>query len=138
MNAKPRLPTLEPTTGRETKPFWDALSDEKLMLPRCDTCDHVVWYPRQFCPVCHTMGVSWFEASGRGTVYSFTVARQAFGEWKPVVPYVIAYVELEEGPRVLTNIVECDPDQLAVGDRVELRVDRSPDGAGVHRFAPVS
>jgi uncharacterized OB-fold protein len=138
VTAEPRLPTAEPTRGREAKPFWEALDDGRLLLPRCDHCDHVVWYPRQFCPVCHTMGVTWFEAGGGGSVYSFTVARQGFGEWKPFVPYVIAYVELDEGPRVMTNIVDCDPDTLAIGDRVALTTDRSPEGAAVYRFSPVS
>jgi uncharacterized OB-fold protein len=135
---EPRLPTTAPTQGRETKPFWEALADDRLVLPRCDDCGHVVWYPRQFCPMCHTMGVSWFDASGRGTIYSFTVVRQAYGEWKPFVPYVIAYVELQEGPRVLTNIVDCDVESVAIGDQVELVVDRSPEDAGVYRFAPVT
>jgi len=135
---EPRLPTTAPTPGRETKLFWEALADDRFVLPRCDRCGHVVWYPRQFCPVCHTMGVSWFEASGRGSIYSFTVVRQAYGEWKPFVPYVIAYVELHEGPRVLTNIVDCDPDSVAIGDPVEVVVDRSPEGAGVYRFVPVT
>lgn len=134
----PHLPTESPTRGRETGPFWDALDEGRFVLPRCDRCGHVVWYPRQFCPSCHTMGVSWFEASGRGTVYSFTVTRQAYGEWKDAVPYVIAYVELEEGPRVLTNVVGCDPDTLAIGDEVTLVIDRAPEGGAVYRFMPVT
>lgn len=137
MSTEAHLPTVEPGRSRETAPFWDAMAEGRLVLPRCDSCGHVIWYPRQFCPTCHTTGVTWFEASGRGTVYSFTVARQAFGEWKDHVPYVIAYVELDEGPRVLTNVVGCDPEQVAIGDRVELVVDRSPEGAGIYRFAPV-
>jgi uncharacterized OB-fold protein len=138
MSATPRLPTDEPTRGRETKTFWDAIDDETLMLPRCDNCQHVIWYPRLFCPACHTTDVSWFEASGRGTIHSFTVARQAFGAWRSSIPYVIAYVELEEGPRVLTNIVDCEVDAVSVGDAVTLVIDRSPKGAGVYRFAPTT
>lgn len=138
MSTDAHLPSADPTPGRETTPFWDALAEGRLVLPRCDNGGHVVWYPRQFCPVCHTMGVSWFEASGKGAIYSFTVVRQAHGEWKPFVPYVIAYVELDEGPRVLTNIIDCDPETVAIGDPVELLVDRSPAGAGLYRFAPVT
>ncbi len=137
MSTAPLLPTAEPTAGRETRPFWEALREDRFVLPRCDSCGQVVWYPRQFCPVCHTMGVSWFEASGRGHVYSFTVVRQAYGEWKDAVPYVIGYVELEDGPRVLTNIVDCDPETIAIGDEVVLHVDHAASGAGVYRFAPV-
>ena len=131
------LPTDEPSRGRETKIFWDGLNEERLTLPRCDSCDHVIWYPRLFCPMCHTTEVSWFDASGQGEIYSFTVARQAFGPWKEVLPYVIAYVELDEGPRVLTNVVDCDPDTVAVGDRVQIVYERSPKGAAVYRFAPL-
>jgi uncharacterized OB-fold protein len=134
---EPRLPTAEPSSGRETKAFWEALNEGRFVLPRCDRCREVIWYPRQFCPFCHTMGVSWSDASGRGTIYSFTVVRQAFGEWKGSVPYVIAYVELLEGPRVLTNVVECDPETIAIGDEVELTLDRSEQGAALYRFKPV-
>ncbi len=73
MSGRPFLPTDEPSRGRETKPFWEALDDERFVLPRCDNCDHVIWYPRLFCPMCHTADVSWFDASGQGTIYSFTV-----------------------------------------------------------------
>lgn len=132
-----RLPTDEPSRGRETKVFWDALAEERFVLPRCDACGHVIWYPRLCCPMCHTTDVSWFEASGLGQVYSFTVTRQSFGQWKDAVPYVIAYVELDEGPRVLTNVVDCDPDTLTCGDRVQIVYERSPEGAAVYRFAPL-
>jgi uncharacterized protein len=138
MTETAHLPTEEPSRGRETGTFWDALNDGRLTLPRCDHCEHVIWYPRLFCPMCHMTGVSWFDASGQGAIYSFTIVRQAFGPWKEVVPYVIAYVELDEGPRVLTNVVECDPETIAVGDRVHIVYDRSPKGAAVYRFAPLA
>jgi uncharacterized OB-fold protein len=134
----PFLPTDEPIRSHETEVFWDALDDERFVLPRCDNCAHVIWYPRLFCPICHTAEVSWFDASGRGDVYSFTVVRQSFGPWKDAAPYVIAYVELDEGPRVLTNVVDCDAEAIAVGDRVEVVFERSPKGAAVYRFAPVT
>jgi uncharacterized OB-fold protein len=131
------LPTEEPSRGRETRIFWDALNEERFVLPRCDSCAHVIWYPRLFCPMCHTTDVSWFDASGLGRVFSFTVVRKAFGAWQDAVPYVIAYVELDEGPRVLTNIVDCDPDTVSIGDRVGIVYDPSPKGAAVYRFAPL-
>jgi uncharacterized OB-fold protein len=134
---EPHLPTTEPSPTLETEPFWQAAADGKLLLPRCNSCDAVIWYPRRFCPSCHRVDdVSWFEASGRGTVYSFTVVRQAPGPWKAAVPYVIAYVELDEGPRILTNVVGCDADDVSIGQRVETVFDRSPEGAGVYRFTP--
>ena len=87
--------------------------------------------------MCHTTDVSWFDASGLGQIFSFTVVRKAFGPWQDAVPYVIGYVELDEGPRVLTNIVDCDPDTVSIGDRVRIVYDRSPKGAAVYRFAPL-
>jgi uncharacterized OB-fold protein len=132
------LPTIEPVPNAETEPFWAAAADGRLVLPRCDACATVVWYPRRWCPVCHHHGVSWFDATGHGTVYSFTVVRQAAGVWKDVVPYVIASVELDEGPRLLTNLVDVDPESVRVGDEVSVVFDRSPDGAGVPRFAPIT
>jgi uncharacterized OB-fold protein len=135
--SEPHLPTAEPSPTLETERFWRAAADGTFVLPRCDACDAVVWYPRRFCPSCHRADrLSWFEATGRGTVYSFTVVRQAPGPWKQAVPYVIAYVELEEGPRILTNIVGCDADDVVVGLHVEVVFDRSPEGAGVYRFTP--
>jgi uncharacterized protein len=137
------LPVPEPSPTLETEPFWAAARDDRLLLPRCDDCDTVVWYPRRFCPQCHSRSVSWFEATGRGTVYSYTVVRQAPGDWKEAVPYVIAYVELDEGPRLLTNVVGCDPDAVEAGRPVEIGqpvavvFERSPSGAGVPRFRPL-
>jgi uncharacterized OB-fold protein len=131
------LPTAEPSPTLETEPFWRACTEGTLRLPRCNACDAVVWYPRRFCPQCHRADdLSWFDASGHGTVYSFTVVRRAPDPWKDAVPYVIAYVELDEGPRVLTNIVGCDPEAVAIGQSVDVVFDRSPEGAGVYRFTP--
>ena len=130
------LPTPEPVPSLETDPFWEAAADGRLVLPRCDACDSVIWYPRRFCPVCHPSGVSWFEASGRGTVYSFTVVRKGRGPWGEVAPYVIAYVELDEGPRILTNLVEVDPESVVVGMAVSVVFDPTPEGRAIPRFAP--
>jgi uncharacterized protein len=113
------LPAVPPEPGPEDAPFWEAAARDRLVLPRCRSCGTFIWYPRGFCPDCHTSGVDWVPASGRGTVYSFTVSHRGAGPWAAHVPYVIAYVQLEEGPRVLTNIVGADPDAVAIGDEVE-------------------
>lgn len=129
------LPTTEPTVNPESAPFWEATARGVLLLPRCRECGEVIWYPRRFCPVCHSRAVEWFEASGRGSVYSYTVSMRGVGPWVAVTPYVVAYVELEEGPRVLTNLVDCDPDTLAIGQAVRVVFDDA--GAyKVPRFTP--
>jgi uncharacterized OB-fold protein len=112
------LPAFTPHPGPDDAPFWEAAAEDRLVLPRCSSCGTFIWYPRTFCPDCRTIGVDWVEASGRGTVYSFTVTHRGAGPWAEHAPYVIAYVELDEGPRVMTNIVDVDPDRVRIGDRV--------------------
>jgi uncharacterized protein len=125
------LPGTEPQVNPETLPFWEASVNDVLLLPRCDDCGFVIWYPRLFCPVCQSRSVSWFEASGRGTIYSFTVSERGVGPWAEVAPYAIAYVDLEEGPRVLTNIVDSDLGLLEIGDAVTVRFEP----AGAYKLA---
>jgi uncharacterized OB-fold protein len=130
------LPTPEPPVTPETKPFWDAAADNRLVLPRCTSCQTVIWYPRTFCPACHTEGVEWIDASGQGTVYSYAVTHKGEGPFAAVSPFVLAYVELDEGPRVLTNIVDCDPAAVSVGQRVTVTFDTTDKGTAVPRFKP--
>jgi uncharacterized protein len=120
-----KLPTTSPAPSPETAPFWEATKRDVLLVPRCDACGATFWYPRFFCPFCHAKNISWLEASGKGTIYSFTVSMRGWGDWAEVTPYVVAYVELDEGPRMLTNIVECDPDELEVGQRVAVVFDQA-------------
>lgn len=128
------LPTPTPDASLDDQRFWDALAYDRLELPRCNSCGQVVWYPRPFCTECASTDLEWFEASGRGTVYSFAVTRKAPGSWGAHAPYVIAYVELEEGPRVMTNIVDVDPDSVEVGMAVQAVFHAGKDGGAVLRF----
>jgi uncharacterized OB-fold protein len=109
------LPVGRPPFNPEAAPFWSAATEGRLVLPACDACGHVIWYPRSWCPVCGGGSVTWTEMSGRGTVYACTVFRKGMGAWAAAAPYVGAYVELDEGPRVLTNIVTDDPSSVHVG-----------------------
>ncbi|MBV9595262.1 MAG: Zn-ribbon domain-containing OB-fold protein [Chloroflexi bacterium] len=129
------LPAPPPQINVETKTFWDATAEGKLMLPRCNACQVVIWYPRQFCPECGSTDIGWFEASGKGTVYSYTINRRGQGDYRDLA-YVVAYVELEEGPRVLTNIVDCDVDQVSVGQAVQVVFHPTSNGAALPRFRP--
>jgi uncharacterized protein len=130
-----QLPAPAPLVNTETQAFWDATTQGKLLLPRCNNCGTVIWYPREFCPECKTFGVTWFEASGKGTIYSYTVNRRGQGPFKDLA-YVVAYVELAEGPRMLTNIVDCEFDQLAIGQSVELVFHDTGKDAALPRFRP--
>jgi uncharacterized OB-fold protein len=133
--AQKTLPAPPPQINVETKAFWDATAEGKLMLPRCNGCDVVIWYPRLFCPACGSTDIGWFEASGKGTVYSYTINRRGQGDYRDMA-YVVAYVELEEGPRMLTNIVDCDVDQVSVGQAVQVVFHPTSNGAALPRFRP--
>lgn len=112
------LPTLAPPYNPETEPFWTAAVAGRLVLPRCNACGHHIWYPRSWCPVCGNGSVSWVELSGRGTIYARTVLHKAMGPWSGATPFVVAYVELEEGPRMLANVISDDATTVRVGDPV--------------------
>ncbi len=129
------LPAPPPPVTPETKPFWDATAEGRLALPRCRACETIIWYPRAICPTCHAMDVEWIDASGRGTIYSFTVIRR--GGYAGGRDYVLAYVELAEGPKVLTNIVEYAPGDLVCGHAVEVVFQDTGHGSALPRFKPV-
>jgi uncharacterized OB-fold protein len=131
------LPAPSPPVTLETQPFWDAAGEGRLVLPRCDMCATVIWYPRAFCPACGSSSVSWIDAAGTGYVYSCTVVRKGQGAYREAAPYVVAYVELDEGPRMMTNVVDCDPDAVAIGMRVEVTFDATDKGTALPRFRPV-
>ena len=131
------LPAPAPVVNVETQPFWDATAQGKLLLAQCTSCQTLIWYPRLFCPVCNSFDVRWVEASGRGTIYSYTINRRGQGDYRDLA-YVLAYVELEEGPRVLTNIVDCDLDQLDVGQAVVVVFHDTGKGTALPRFRPSS
>ncbi|WP_131735472.1 Zn-ribbon domain-containing OB-fold protein [Actinomadura roseirufa] len=109
--------------------FWAAAAEGRLLLSRCTPCATVIWYPRPFCPDCGGRDITRFTASGEATVYSYTVVRKARGEYRDLTPYVVAYVELAEGPRILTNIIECDPADVHIGQPVTLLFDPPEDTA---------
>jgi len=136
------LPTPEPVVHDDARPYWDAAAEGRLVLPRCTSCSTVIWYPRGFCPSCGSLEVDWVELPGTGEVYSFAVARRGQGAYAEAAPYVVAYVELDlpdgpagtPGPRVMTNIVDCDPGSVAVGDRVEAVHHPTEGGVALLRF----
>ena len=135
------LPAPAPTVLPEVKVFWDATAQGRLLLPRCVDCAGVIWYPRPYCGSCASTQVEWIEASGRGTVYSFTVNRRGAADlpaYRDAGVYVLAYVELEEGPRIMTNIVECDPDSVRIGQHVEVVFHDTGQGTALARFRPAA
>jgi uncharacterized OB-fold protein len=131
----PSLPAPELETSPDAQPYWEGAAQGRLVLPRCLACAHVIWYPRPFCPQCGARDVEWFEATGKGTVYSFTTVHRSQGDYAQSVPYVVAYVELSEGPRVLTNIVGWQA-PVAIGQAVRAVFEQDSNGQGILRFEP--
>jgi uncharacterized protein len=125
-STKRRAPT--PMMNEETVPFWDATADGKLLLKRCNDCTEFHWYPRSKCPFCHSGNTSWVESAGTGVVYSFSVMRRA----QP--PYAFVYVTLDEGVTVISNLVDCDFDAIAIGQRVKVKFEDTGEGCAVPYF----
>jgi uncharacterized OB-fold protein len=114
MSWDPRpVPDVTPDSER----YWTAAAEGILLVRECQDCGLVYHYPRSLCPDCFSENVEWREASGRGEVYSFSTARTMSGWPEDDLPLVLAYVELEEGPRLMTN-VDADPSAVEIGTRV--------------------
>jgi uncharacterized protein len=120
-----------PQPSPDTKPFWEAATRGTLLLKQCRACGESHYYPRPLCPFCGSDATEWQPAAGSGVVYSFSVMRRA------EVPYAIAYVTLDEGVTMMTNLVDCDFDRLRIGQRVRLVFTPTDGGAPVPTFTPV-
>lgn len=130
---------LLPTVNRETEPFWEACRRHELLLKRCRECGRFHYYPRAICPHCLSLETEWVKAIGRGRVYTFTVTYQnRHWAFKDKTPYVLAYVELEEGVRMMTNIVQCRPEEVHIGMPVEVVFEDLADRIALPKFKPSS
>lgn len=128
-----------PALTGEALPFWEACRRGVFLIQRCRACGRHQWYPRGVCAHCWSGDVAWVEASGRGTVWSFTVtyANRTPG-FAEELPYVLALVELEEGPKVFTNIVECDPRDVRIGMPVQVTFRQATPAVTIPYFKPAA
>ena len=122
------IPAPQPSV--EAQPYFDAASQGTLVIKKCTACGQPHHYPRALCPFCGSDATEWQPASGAGTIYSYSVMRRA------EVPYAIAYVTLDEGVTMMTNIVDCDLDQIRVGQSVKVVFKPTDGGAAVPMFTP--
>jgi uncharacterized protein len=120
-----------PIPNLETQAFWDACAQGKLMIGKCNACGKAHYYPRALCPFCFSNNTELQQASGNGVIYTYSVMRRS------PIPYAIGYVTLAEGPTIMTNFVECDLDQLKIGQPVRLVFKESDGGPPVPMFTPV-
>jgi uncharacterized protein len=128
MNTTRILPS--PTPGADTQAFWEAADRGEFMLRYCNDCSRPHWYPRAICPLCGSADTQWQSASGKGTIFSCSVLRRT------EKPYCLAYIELDEGPVILSNVTAPDLDTVRIGQRVTVTFADSENGQKVPVFTP--
>lgn len=129
---KDRPLTNEPDLNGGDQAYFDAAAEGRLLLKKCGDCGKHHHYPRAVCPFCGSSNVDWTDARGTGTIYSATVTRRA-----GPVPFMLAYVTLEEGPTMMTNIVDCgDFDEVKIGQRVTVTFKKTEGGVTIPMFKP--
>ena len=132
--AKRPQPTLDEA---DTRPFWEATKQHELRYQVCDGCGGVVFYPRRHCPHCMSMKLSWRTSRGEGTVYTYTIIRQiGHPAFRELAPYVVAWIDLDEGFRMLSNVVGVDAGNVHIGQRVGVTWE-DQDGVSLPLFTPV-
>ncbi|MCE2488050.1 MAG: Zn-ribbon domain-containing OB-fold protein [Desulfurellaceae bacterium] len=126
-----------PAVSSLNRPYWEGLTQRRLVMPQCDECGKFWYPPTPFCPECWSRDFTWQQLSGRGRVNSWVVFHQAyFSSFKDDIPYNVAEVELEEGPRLLTNLVEVDNADIRIGLAVEVCFDDVTDEVTLAKFRP--
>ena len=127
-----------PKINADTKPFWDACRNHELRFQKCTECGHVRWPPSIICPLCYSNKTEWIRASVKGKVFSFVVYHKAFHPaFEADLPYVVAMVELQEGPHFLTNIVGCDPGAVSCEMPVDVSWEDITEEFSLPKFRPV-
>ena len=122
----------DPALNPGDEPYFAAAAESRLLIKRCSHCGQPHHYPRSLCPFCWSSEVAWTDANGTGTIYTFSITRRGAG-----APYCIAYVTLDEGPTLMTNIVDVDLDEVRIGQRVKAVFKRSENGTSIPMFTPV-
>lgn len=132
MTWEPRpIPEITP----DSEQYWAAAAEGRLLLSECEDCGLVFHYPRPLCPDCFGE-TAWVEASGEGEIYTFSVGRSLAGWPEDALPTIVAYVELDEGPRMMTNVI-ADPDDVEIGTRVEVDfIETEEPDIGIPVFSP--
>ena len=128
-----------PRPTAETQPWWDACRESRLLLQRCSACGAHQFYPRMMCVHCDSDAVEWVQASGRGRIRSYTVVRRPVSKgYAAMTPYIVALVELAEGPTMMSNIVECAPETAAIGLPVQVTFERWSEDVAIPVFRPTT
>ena len=133
MDAATPLPL--PVPNADSLPYWNAARERRLLIRQCTDCQTLHFMPRHLCPACWSDRLEWIESTGTGTVHSFTIIRRApIAAFAAQTPYVIALIELDEGPRMMANIIGDDALSVRIGDRVAVTFEDRGDGALIPQF----
>ena len=126
-----------PRPSGTTRPFWDGLNERKVQIQRCDGCDSWVFYPRTRCPSCLSDLLIWREVSGQGVLYTYTLARQPTApHFADETPQQLAVVELDEGVRMTSTLVNVEPSDIVIGMRLQPYFDQVTDDVTLLRYQP--
>lgn len=126
-----------PIPDEASNPFFEGAQEQKLMIQRCASCGTAHWPVKSRCPVCLSSEITWVQASGKGTLYTFSLMHQIFHPgFASEVPYNVAEVDLEEGPRIISNIVGCANSELRIGMPLEVTFEEVSEGVTLPKFRP--
>lgn len=125
----------QPVSNADSQPYWQGARDHQLLIRKCNACAQLHFMPRHVCPHCWSDDLQWVAAEGRGLVHSYTVIRRASDpRFAALVPYVVALIELAEGPRMMANILGPDALQTQIGDAVQLTFEERGEGHNIPQF----
>ncbi|QKH34159.1 Zn-ribbon domain-containing OB-fold protein [Achromobacter pestifer] len=124
-----------PQPTRITQPYWDAAKESRLVIQQCGCCKARQFFPREFCTACLSDSIEWIESAGQGTVYTYTINRRASNAaLSEKVPYVVAMIDLDEGVRMMANIIDSPPEAVRIGSRVRVCFERVSDDIALPQF----
>ncbi len=127
-----------PTPDHATGPFWEAAKQGRLLIQRCPNCGAHQFYPQSSCRRCLSDDLEWLDAKGKGTIYSYTIIHRAPRRtFEPDVPYTVALVDLDEGCRMMSNIVDVSPEEVRVGMQVEVVFEAITPEISLPKFRPI-
>ncbi|NIB38056.1 Zn-ribbon domain-containing OB-fold protein [Pseudomaricurvus alkylphenolicus] len=134
-NYQKPLPVIQPHSAA----FWEGTRQHKLMIQHCRDCDSNIFYPRKHCPECWSENLDWIESSGKAKVFSFSVTYEGLEPmFQQDLPIILAWVDLPEGVRMCTNLLNCDPDEIEIGMEVDVVFQQATEDITIPYFTPSS
>ncbi|MBV1877264.1 MAG: Zn-ribbon domain-containing OB-fold protein [Pseudomonadales bacterium] len=121
----------------DSQEFWAGTKEKEFRYQQCDNCETVIFYSRRHCTGCTSGNLVWKKAAGTGTVYTFSIVRQSYHPFfRNMAPYTVAFIDMDEGPRILSNVVGIDADEVKIGQRVQLEWEEH-EALNIPLFKPV-